>query len=258
MTRLHDRAEGIDLQLCYRRSVSLAVAFPPIERDGVKMCCYCGTTALPKGRRRYCSQVCRDEAWIRCDSGFARFKVEERDGGLSRRWACRVSFVQAISSIMAPLGRDEAGQPILVKLAKTCSCDEAEAARCWVDRKPEQVACWCSCHLAGQPYTPASGTEGRAFASYTCDICEASRPYHEAMAHGRLWTADDCTKDCPILPKVVCGEQPDEWVRDENGHPTCTAFVPELTPAEAAHQAEQQRLVGQRKSMEKQGQGLLF
>lgn len=60
------------------------------------------------------------------------------------------------------------------------------------------------------------------------------------------------------LGKALSGEQPDEWVYDSQGQPTCTAFIPERNQAELAHEREQERLAGQRRSLERQGQGKLF
>ena len=54
----------------------------------------------------------------------------------------------------------------------------------------------------------------------------------------------------PILVKLAM--ESDAWRCAEAQH------LAERLPAELAHEAEQQRLAGQRKSLERQGQGLLF
>ena len=54
-------------------------------------------------------------------------------------------------------------------------------------------------------YMPSNGTEGMLFMAQFCDNC-----YKE--------------KNCTILTKGLCGEQPKQWVYDVDNNPTCTSF----------------------------------
>ncbi|MCP5059589.1 MAG: HNH endonuclease [bacterium] len=55
----------------------------PLEYSG--MCRWCGSTDLPKGRRSYCSDECKQETVIRFVPGYARTIVGRRD-----RWTCQI------------------------------------------------------------------------------------------------------------------------------------------------------------------------
>lgn len=87
---------------------------------------------------------------------------------------------------------------------------------------PEQIAAFRAFQLsqAGKPYRPSNGTDGEIFESDHCDKC------------ARL-EADGV--DCPILGRAYAysishPDYPAEWVRDNEGFPTCTAFWPEGKP----------------------------
>lgn len=105
----------------------------------------------------------------------------------------------------------------------------------------------------GHPYMPSNGTEGMGWMEGTCDVCEAGRRYREAVQCDRPWTAADSAKDCQILGNALAGEDTPEWLY-KDGRAICTAFVPERT----AHERDQDRLAGVRRSLERQGQCLLF
>jgi hypothetical protein len=66
------------------------------------------------------------------------------------------------------------------------------------------------------PYRPSNGTEGDLFQAKFCDRCQKQ-------------------KRCTILPKTMAFDvgdpgYPPQWIRDDAGDPTCTAFAPYGTP----------------------------
>jgi len=70
-------------------------------------------------------------------------------------------------------------------------------------------------------YQPSSGSEGEYFMSCFCEKC-----IHEKYIH----TTNDNDKKCDIWTRSMVydineKEYPIEWTYDENGKPTCTAFV---------------------------------
>jgi len=67
-------------------------------------------------------------------------------------------------------------------------------------------------------YRPSNGTEGMIFQEEFCDQCSKDNPSLETGAGG-----------CEIMFRSMCHdvddpEYPTEWVYDDNGEPTCTAF----------------------------------
>jgi len=102
----------------------------------------------------------------------------------------------------------------------------------------------------GKPYQPSNGTEGMMFSDCFCDKCEKDRKYRKNLA-GR--------DSCPILPLTMLydpgdTEYPAEWIYDENGNPTCTAFTPELTE----EQQQAKRFAEKQAALEAAGQQVLF
>ena len=72
----------------------------------------------------------------------------------------------------------------------------------------------CYPQCAGKPYRPSNGTEGEMF--------------HEQFCYRCRYDQDD-DEPCEIHTNaLVCSlgdaDYPKEWVYDENGRPTCTAF----------------------------------
>lgn len=66
-------------------------------------------------------------------------------------------------------------------------------------------------------YRPSNGTEGEIFMAHFCERC--------AVAEEK-----DYGPECDILMRTMAYDvndlgYPTEWRRDENGQPTCTAFV---------------------------------
>ena len=77
-----------------------------------------------------------------------------------------------------------------------------------------------------KPYRPSNGTEGDMFMRTFCHRCEKDREWRE---HER--------NSCLILGNAFAfniGEEgfPAEWVYDDEGEPSCTAF--ELSPVVSA------------------------
>ena len=75
--------------------------------------------------------------------------------------------------------------------------------------------------LAGKPYRPSNGIEGRDFMSSYCDRCARDAAYRDG-------TGDSC----PIAARSIgClvddPEYPTEWTHTSVGEPTCTAFEAE-------------------------------
>jgi hypothetical protein len=67
--------------------------------------------------------------------------------------------------------------------------------------------------LAGKTYRPSNGTEGMIFEETFC---------HHCMAY-------DFGAECPIYMAALVydsgnDEYPKEWIYDQDGRPTCTAF----------------------------------
>ncbi len=72
----------------------------------------------------------------------------------------------------------------------------------------------------GTKYCPSNGTEGEIFKSYFCDDC-ARESFNGDTGEG---------DQCEIMNRAIChdiddDEYPEEWTFDNNGQPTCTAFV---------------------------------
>ncbi len=81
---------------------------------------------------------------------------------------------------------------------------------------------------AGEPYRPASGTEGMAFDEAWCDRCTRDAEYRAG--------GDDAgpALGCQILADSFCYEKtdpkyPKAWVYDRDGRPCCTAFTTDPT-----------------------------
>lgn len=66
--------------------------------------------------------------------------------------------------------------------------------------------------LAGKPYTPSNGDEGRMFHERFCTRCINEDFDNEVF--------------CPIYTNAIMGEQPPEWIHDERGRPKCAARKP--------------------------------
>lgn len=65
-------------------------------------------------------------------------------------------------------------------------------------------------------YRPSNGTEGEIFMNNYCDHC-----IHEKWSH----TQCHGDKQCDILSTAfITGEYVPEWIYNENGKPTCTAY----------------------------------
>ncbi len=67
--------------------------------------------------------------------------------------------------------------------------------------------------VSGKSYRPSNGTEGELFQEEFCYRCKL----------------DDCDEGCDILLNTMIfgiknEDYPKEWVFDEDGRPTCTAF----------------------------------
>lgn len=78
----------------------------------------------------------------------------------------------------------------------------------------EIIPTWWGRAEAGSPYRPSNGTEGACFHEALCFKCER-----------------DKNEDCDILARTFAfnigdKEYPAEWVHDDRGRPTCTAFWP--------------------------------
>ena len=74
--------------------------------------------------------------------------------------------------------------------------------------------------LAGKPYRPSNGTEGDMFMAEWCEHCE----------HDSRWRDDPESAGCPILCDTMIyhtrdPEYPKEWIYDQEGRPSCTAFT---------------------------------
>jgi len=66
---------------------------------------------------------------------------------------------------------------------------------------------------AGESYRPSNGTEGMIFMGKYCDHCQ-------------LWDQGACEIQFhSMLYEVEEKEYPSEWIIDEDGQPTCTAFT---------------------------------
>ena len=70
-------------------------------------------------------------------------------------------------------------------------------------------------------YRPYSGTAGLDFQAQFCDVCEKDKEFRKTEKNG-----------CEILLRALFFDiedekYPKEWIYDENGQPTCTAFEKE-------------------------------
>lgn len=71
--------------------------------------------------------------------------------------------------------------------------------------------------LAGEPYQPSNGTEGDMFMCQYCYNCERDNlnDYGEGGCEIIVMTMGFSPGD---------DEYPKEWIYDQDGRPTCTAF----------------------------------
>jgi hypothetical protein len=72
--------------------------------------------------------------------------------------------------------------------------------------------------MDNKKYCPSNGTEGMAFIEHYCERCINQHP------------DPNNKKQCMILCHTMCysvndEKYPKEWIYDDNGKPTCTAFV---------------------------------
>lgn len=73
---------------------------------------------------------------------------------------------------------------------------------------------------AGKPYRPSNGTEGEIFQEDFCAKCPRDAKFREDP---------EKHEGCEILARTMAynvtdPEYPKEWIYDEKGEPTCTAF----------------------------------
>jgi hypothetical protein len=73
--------------------------------------------------------------------------------------------------------------------------------------------------MSKKRYRPANGSEGEWFKAQYCHRC----------TRDNFYPTEDPKKGCKILLKTLIydkddEEYPEEWIYDENGKPTCTAF----------------------------------
>lgn len=66
--------------------------------------------------------------------------------------------------------------------------------------------------MAGQPYAPSNGDEGRRFMAQYCAHCICDDPDAEIY--------------CPILFRALAGTENPDWTHDDQGRPTCSAYKP--------------------------------
>jgi len=66
---------------------------------------------------------------------------------------------------------------------------------------------------AGKPYMPSNGTEGMNFIGSWCEECIHQHPDPNKKPQ--------CVD---VLLKSIIGEQPKEWIYDDEGYPKCTKF----------------------------------
>jgi len=76
----------------------------------------------------------------------------------------------------------------------------------------EEFNLWGITHEPGETYQPCNGSEGTAFIDHFCSKC-----------------GKDLQEDCDVLTATMIlpsgdPNYPTEWVYNENGNPTCTAF----------------------------------
>ncbi len=88
-------------------------------------------------------------------------------------------------------------------------------------------------------YQPSTGTEGAMFIETWCTHCARDK----AMREGAPIEECDDNEVCRIIGKtfahnITDPEYPAEWCYDKNGHPQCTAFIPEGTPLPTARELE--------------------
>lgn len=84
---------------------------------------------------------------------------------------------------------------------------------------------------AGKPYRPCNGSEGEYFISNWCGTCERDH----GMLKGLPLEECDDNRICDIIARTFALSEddpnyPTEWVFAADGHPCCTAHVPEGEP----------------------------
>ncbi len=66
------------------RTIKEALGEVKRDTDGRKLCRLCATR-LPKFKQRWCSDACRDQAYLQCSPGHMRAAVRRRDKGVCAR-----------------------------------------------------------------------------------------------------------------------------------------------------------------------------
>lgn len=66
--------------------------------------------------------------------------------------------------------------------------------------------------LAGKPYEPSNGDEGRRFMAQFCAYCIREDRDNEVY--------------CDLATAAMVGDAPTEWTHDYRGRPKCTAYRP--------------------------------
>ena len=67
------------------------------------------------------------------------------------------------------------------------------------------------------PYRPSNGSEGEAFTERFCERCRKANRRCKILGLTMVHDVDD-------------PHYPPQWIRDESGGPTCTAFMPRDAP----------------------------
>lgn len=78
--------------------------------------------------------------------------------------------------------------------------------------------------MAERPYRPSNSTEAESFMGRWCAGCARDGYGKEGAAYG------DDEPLCEILGNAMAGEQPDEWVIDDERGPRCKAFLDDGEP----------------------------
>ena len=83
---------------------------------------------------------------------------------------------------------------------------------------------YCFPDSAGQPFRPANGTEGEIFEEAFCMRCQKDAEWYEEERNPCGIHSD------ALIFGVGATEFPKEWIFDQDGWPTCTAFQEKNNP----------------------------
>ena len=120
-----------------RNSIPLRY-IPPMKKDGVSVCLNCGKP-LPSRRRKYCSNKCANEFFVKHNFSLLKFEIFKRDkytcqhcgyiSELDKRGIHTTSYLECDHILAISLGGEEFDEKNLQTLCKECHKEKTKEDR---------------------------------------------------------------------------------------------------------------------------------